>query len=519
MDSTVRHDRRAEEPRRPGRPRRASRRPLARLWALVAPLLLGACLPIPNQHRDLRVAPPAYRLPPSEVASEYVVYDGYPQPRTPPAFNRSAYLRYHVPGEETETVLLLMPGIFGGATSVGGLARQLVAASPGMEVWALDRRANLLEDRSGILASLRADDPMIAYRYYVERFGRVDGFRPLRPKEVPYLRDWGLRVHLLDLHRAVLRAREAAPVVVLGGHSLGASLVSFYAAYEVAPASGLRYGHEYLDGLLLLDGALGRTGGFDFEDTGFRLGPVRLTPTIAELEAGRGAPYADVGQFSPRVFAEREAIALLAELEPEEDAPPLLADFAISNRALAGVRNDDEYAATPIFSATVGEAVGAEFAGNLSAVLLSGTLALTSRTVVGVADGAARVEWRRTDSLRERTDLDAYLTAWTREETNYSEWYFPYRLALDVIRLDAALERREGFLPNRLVPVPTLAFGAGRGLIGSLTDFETYANARYGAPFSAYILPGLTHVDIVWADNNPVVPVFQRWLAFLLAAD
>lgn len=494
-------------------------RPAASAVVLLAALFAG-CLPIPSIQRDLRTAPPAYRLPPAEVATEYVIHDGYPEPRTPPELNRSAYLRFYASDDEpVEAVLLLMPGIFGGATSLEGLARQLVASTPGLEVWALDRRANLLEDRSAAIASLRSRDPRIAYRSYVERYGRADGFRPVRPEEVPFVRDWGLTVHLRDLHRAVLRARRVAPTVLLGGHSLGASLVSLYAAYEVAPASELRYGYEYIAGLVLLDGALGRTGSFELADTGVRFGPLRLTPTVAELEAGKGNPFADVGPFSPRVFAEREAVALLGALAPDENAPDRLARFPISNRAYAAVQNDDEYAITPIFAATLGQAVGADFDGNLGAVFLSGAQGLRSRSVVGTAAGAERVEWRRGDPQRERTDLDAYLAAHTREETNYSEWYFPLRLALDMVRLDIALEGHEDFLPNRLVPVPTIAFAAGRGLIPTLAGFEAYANARYGAPFSAYVLPGLTHVDIVWADNNPVVPVIRRWLSFLQQAD
>jgi pimeloyl-ACP methyl ester carboxylesterase len=45
------------------------------------------------------------------------------------------------------------------------------------------------------------------------------------------MRRWGLEVHLRDLHELVKRARKEAKTVVLGGHSLGASLVSFYAAH------------------------------------------------------------------------------------------------------------------------------------------------------------------------------------------------------------------------------------------------------------------------------------------------
>jgi hypothetical protein len=43
-------------------------------------------------------------------------------------------------------------------------------------------------------------------------------------------------------------------------------------------------------------------------------------------------------------------------------------------------------------------------------------------------------------------------------------------------------------------------------------------NARPEAPFSAYILPGLTHHDIVMAEHNPLVPLSLLWLGGLRAA-
>jgi hypothetical protein len=487
--------------------------------AAVCPLaaLASACLPIPDLQVDLRVAPPSYRAPLSEVLTEYVVRPGFPEQHTPAEHNRTAYLRYRL-DERPEVIVLLVPGIFGGAASFDSLARQLVASTPGLEVWAVDRRSNLLEDRSAILRSLEEDDPRIAYGYYIERWGRADGFQPLGFEEVPFLRYWGLDVHLRDLHLIVLDALARAPNLVLGGHSLGAALVSLYAAAEVAPNGGRNHGHQFIDGLVLLDGSLGRTGGFAREDIGFALGPLRLVPSVQELEAGEGAPYSN-SVVSPRYQIEREVGALMARLRPEDDAPAGLTSLPISNRALVGVRNDDEYGAVPMFSASLGHAVGADFQGNLGAVILGGLEGVRSRSVVGVAPGHDRIGWSRGDPERERTDLDAFIRSWTLPETNFTEWYFPLRLALDMTLLDPALEDTPGFLPNRFVTVPTLAMGAGRGLVTSLDGMRTYANIRYGSPITAYVLPGLSHVDIISARANPVVPILQRWTLFFTGRD
>lgn len=479
-------------------------------------LLVAGCLPIPNLQVDLNLAPPSYRAPLSEIGVEYVVRPGFVEGHTPSELNRTAYLRYWL-DDEPELIVLLAPGIFGGAASFDSLARQLVASTPGTEVWALDRRSNFLEDRSMMVRSIRERNPRLAYRYYIELWGKEGGFSPAGFEEVSYLRYWGLEVHLRDMHRTVLDATAKAPNVVLGGHSLGAALVSLYAAFEVDPQGERRFGYQYLKGLVLLDGALGRTGGFAREDIGFALGPLRLAPSVSDLEGGAGAPYSN-SVISPRYQVEREVAALLAALAPEDNAPPGLAPLPMSNRALVGVRNDDEYGTVPIFSASLGHAVGADFRGNLGAVILGGLEGVRSKSVVGVAPGYERVGWSPGDPQRERTELDSYIRSWTLPETNFSEWYFPLRLALEMTLLDPALEDAPGFLPNRLVTVPTLALGAGRGLVPSLNGMRTYANIRYGSPITAYVLPGLTHIDIISARANPVVPILQRWTAFFMSS-
>ena len=74
------------------------------------------------------------------------------------------------------------------------------------------------------------------------------------------------------------------------------------------------------------------------------------------------------------------------------------------------------------------------------------------------------------------------------------------------------LENTPGFIPNSLVTTPTLAVGAGCGLVTSLERFSAYSNARIGSAFSSYIIPDFTHLDIVQAQVNPLVAFVQRWL-------
>jgi pimeloyl-ACP methyl ester carboxylesterase len=470
-------------------------------------LMLAGCLPLPQVYLDPEMSPVVYRQAPANIQTQYVSLPGYPEPHTPVAYNKALYLRYYLPEDSAQTILVIEPGIFGGATSVDILARQLVAAIPNLEVWAVDRRANLLEDRSAIRASLWERDPMLAYNYYIRDLATPQGFNLFPPDDVRFMAEWSLEVHLYDLHEIVKQAHLQASQVILGGHSLGGSMVSYYAAFDFSEGPG----YTHLDGLVLLDGVLGRTGGFDREPQGLNLGPIELIPGTEGLKDNRGSPYFTFG-ITPEFYARREVAALLAYFDPTGLSPGGWVDFPATNLAVVGIREDDQYGSSTVFSSSVGEVVGATFAGNLTAVILGGSEGIYSQTVTGVAKGYDFVDWSRGDPSDEHADLSQVVKAWATPDTNRSEWYFPIRLAIDIGQYDVRLENTLGFIPNRLVTTPTLAVGAGRGLVTNLESFSAYSNARIGSAFSSYVIPDFTHLDIVQAEFNPVVGFFQRWL-------
>ena len=475
--------------------------------ALSLLFVLTGCLPLPQIYLDPEMPPVVYRQALEKIQTQYVRRAGYPEPNTPEAFNKALYLRYFVAGDTPQTIFVLMPGIFGGATSIDILARQLVAAIPGLEVWAVDRRANLLEDRSAIRASLLTHNPRLAYNYYIQDLATPQGFNLLPPDDVRFMAQWGLEVHLKDLHEIVKQAHLQAPRVILGGHSLGGSMVSYYAAFDFLDGPG----YTHLDGLVLIDGALGRTGGFDREPKGLNLGPIELIPGLEGLQANRGSPYFTFG-ITPEFYARREVAALLARFDPSGLSPGGWVDFPATNLAVVGIREDDQYGSSTVFSSSVGEIVGATFAGNLTAVLLGGAEGVYSQTVTGVAKGYDFVDWTKGDPHEEHADLNQVVNAWATSDTNRSEWYFPIRLAIDIGQYDVRLENTPGFIPSRLVTTPTLAVGAARGLVTNLESFSAYSNARVGSAFSSYVIPDFTHLDIVQAEFNPLVGFFQRWL-------
>lgn len=485
------------------------------LRLIPAALLLASlmsCLPIPTVRLDLELPPVTYRSSTLAVLTEYVTVPGFAETHTPEEFNRSYYLRYYRAEDTVDTVFILVPGIFGGATSFDEFARQLVASTKNLEVWAVDRRANALEDRTALIRSLREQDPSVAHRYYVANAGRAGGFEPIPPGDLAFMGRWGLDVHLRDLHAIVLQAGRRAERVVLGGHSLGASLVGLYAAYNFGTPLGPDPGDTYIDGLVLIDGALGRTGGFALDPSVTTL--LGFLPDVVGLETGEDASYLTLG-LGPAFQAKREVLALLARFEPTEPAPAGFVSFPATNRAAFGLLESDRYGPATVFSSSLGEAIGAEFGGNLTAFVLGGTESAASRTVTGVANGFPYVDWTRGDPATARTDIDTLARGWSALATNRSEWYFPLRLAVDIGEAGLRLEDDPNFVPNAQVKVPTLAVGAGRGLVKNLSGFEAYSNVRPGSLFSSYVLPGLTHLDILEAENNPLVALIKLWLVQL----
>lgn len=466
--------------------------------------LLAGCLPIPDVRAPLTLPPEPLVQAPDEVATEYVALPGFAVPGTPAHLNKTFYLRYHTEAP-VETVFILMPGIFGGAANFDALARQLAASRAGLEVWTLDRRANALEDRAMMVRSLRTGDPSFAHRYYVREAGTPEGFNPLPPEEVGFMRRWGLEAHLRDLHEVVGRANETAETVVLAGHSLGASLVSLYAAFRFEDGPG----DAGLDALVLLDGTLGRTGAFGFADA-LVLGNWEVVPNAEGFEAGRGPPYLPFGS-GPAYFAKREVAGLLAALEPNTLSPGGFYGFPITNLAVFGLQADRDFVLSPVFSSSLGEPVGARYGGNVIAFLLDGWRGRSNRTVAGVADGFEFVDWVAGEGAH--TDVHALAKSMSLPDTNVNEWYFPLRLFIDLSALPLDLREVDGFVPHSEVSVPTLAVGAARGLVDSLDGFSAYGNLRSGALFSSYIVPDYAHLDLINASDNPVVPLVLRWLS------
>jgi pimeloyl-ACP methyl ester carboxylesterase len=156
---------------------------------------------------------------------------------------------------------------------------------PRLQVWAIDRRSQPLEDTS-MFAQLEAGEASLQemFDYYlgwITNGGQpVDHFRFLNPTTVPFAREWGMETALEDARGVVELARSKGRKVVLGGHSLGASLAAAYAAWDFDG----RPGYKDLAGIVLIDGGL--LGTFDAYDL------AQAQAAIAELEVSN--PFLDL---------------------------------------------------------------------------------------------------------------------------------------------------------------------------------------------------------------------------------
>ena len=204
------------------------------------------------------------------------------------------------------TVLVLVPGRTSGAGVFAFVARDLVRRVRGLQVWAVDRREQAFEDTSVIAAG----DPDQAVAYYLR--GQPVGARLFSPpavSEVRFMAKWGLGLLVGDLHQVVRKARAGGRRVILGGHSLGASVVEAYASWDFAG----RAGYRDLAGLVLIDG-------------GLPLAPSALTPAQARTMLdviGTEGPRLDVlGQRRPYLYG---VLSAIAGLYAEKPAPGTLA--------------------------------------------------------------------------------------------------------------------------------------------------------------------------------------------------
>lgn len=478
----------------------------------------------------VRVAVPA---PPANMAM------GRAAIATPSELNFVQVLQYRssmAPAGGPRAVIVAVPGFLGGAGSFDGLARALVKRSvtegQPVEVWAVDRRSNLLEDLRGMDAADAMNDPEIARAYYISRSVTVNGQRfagYLAPaaESIAYMSEWGLPTLVNDLRAVIERAGMGRSRVVLAGHSLGASIAEAYAAWRFS--DDVR-GYDTIAGLALIDGV---AGGASVTEQQYYMGGapapggLGASQGITALRA-QGPYYFALPLLGVQAVVIAEIVARRALAAPDavvtdtrrdelfrtllnlDRVPPL------TNAAAFGFAFDGDSCSLSFAAMNVGTPIGPT---RRTASVLGPMITVPSDTMM---------TYRWTDAPMsapaEPTPLRSAALGWAATPTNFAEWYFPSRLPLDVSALgdmriaETSFAFREGIRATLggQVDVPVLAIGTG--LVTDRARFDAMVprlSAMVGAGrpsagalrtdargFRVLMLPSQTHIDPIMAPES-----------------
>ena len=217
----------------------SSRSPKARRFALIVTAVAVVCAAL---------APPAL----SKATVSFKRIGGYASPGTPAKYNKVGILK--VGSKKARNVLVLNPGTSASAAYFAPLAKDIVSRAKGWQVWAVERRENLLEDHSELnRVKAGKGSSQELFNYYL---GFINDpsiekhFQFVSDSSVGYAHEWGMRTEIEDLHRVVKLAKQRGGKVVVGGHSLGGTITTAYATWDFKGKPGARG----LSGLVYIDG-------------------------------------------------------------------------------------------------------------------------------------------------------------------------------------------------------------------------------------------------------------------------
>lgn len=383
---------------------------IATTWIMLALGALLLCATAPavfaqGQESGIAVAGP--RNAPATATGEPV-----DAPRTPIAgvqapgpdrYDR-VWVRRYGP-KRPSCVLVLVPGSPAGQGGFAWVAQQIASRVDGLAVWALDRRSNAFEDVSAFERGTA--DQALGF-YFGDQPFEGARFAPIEDSEAGYVRRWGARTALRDLHRVIRKAsRGGRRCVILGGHSFGPLQVQAYAAWDF----GGRAGFRDLDALVLIDGGLFNAFRRLLVQSGFppfgnvaqardRIEALKTQSPFGSDESVPGVPEWMIGVVPELIckyaLADPEAPSALQQQGLAELALAEPPDFPVTNEALAG-----------LFSDGLGPQ-GARI----------GYLAASGDPRPWV-DGP-------------RSSVARFCATFTQEPGNGMEWYFPIRLEIDV---------------------------------------------------------------------------------------
>src|SRR5262245_6036659 len=415
---------------------------------------------------------------------------GFAAPETPANLNQVGVIKVGSP--QAKNVLVFEPGTSAGAGYFVPFAKWVVEHTTGWQVWSVERRQNLLEDQSELDKAKSGEvTPEELFNYYLGWLSNpsiTPHFKFVPDSSVPFAHQWGMIVAVEELHNVIEAAKALRGSVVLGGHSLGASIVTAYATWNF---HGGKAGAVGLSGLVYDDGGSNPT-------------PVSATKAEESLEklskktpwlAFGGVPTPFLGIFSalgptlPVVDQKGEALLEKFSGLPESlkcRVPPITGPFVrCTNEAGFG------------YSVNVGSSPA-----NLKAAQLHG-----GKGVEEVAEADGLHGWNGEGALTPVPRYAEMLSGTGLSSADGTEWYFPERLTIDAGAVADGNENpaqsvlnvhstQGADLPQSL---KIYAFGTELGKQGVLTSAEALAQ-QSGIPSSNLTL---INEETTYAHNDP----------------
>jgi len=326
---------------------------------------------------------------------------GFEAPGTPAKYNQVGILK--TGSRHARNVLVLNPGTSASAAYFEPLAKSIVRNLRGWQVWAVERRENLLEDHSVLDQAKRGQATgRQLFDYYLGWLADpsvTNHFQLIPDSSVGFARRWGMNVEIQDLNRVVKAACRQGGKVVVGGHSLGGTITTAYATWDFDG----RPGAKGLAGLVYIDGGSNTTP----------VSPEQATQSLQNLEAG--SPWLSFGGIAaPFAGLFNAAGSTGALIDP--DSPSLGQSFPLLSANLK----------PPIPVTNLGQ-----YGYALDTETSPPSLAAAQAHLGHLAASGDPRGW---DNAGELTPIQRYakmFSGWGLEGLDGTAWYHPMRLTID----------------------------------------------------------------------------------------
>jgi pimeloyl-ACP methyl ester carboxylesterase len=342
---------------------------------------------------------------PAGAAVHVTWMSGFRATGTPARYDRVGVIK--VGPSHAKNVLVLEPGTSAAASYFVPLAKWVVAKAKGWQVWAVQRRENLLDDESRLnLAKRGQASPKQVFNYYLGWLANKNVKHHMQfipNSSVKFAKRWGMNVAVQDLHRVIRAARRLGGRVVLGGHSLGGSVVTAYATWNFAG----RAGADGLSALVYIDGGSGPPESAS-----------AAHHALSSLDSSKTSPWLTFGGIAAPFAGLFNATGSLGVLTAP-NAPSLGQKFPYLPKDLkpkVPVTNEGQYG----YALNVGTSPAA-----LAAAQAHLGRGVSSRTIHGYHT------WNGAGALTPIKRYAAMFAGAGILNANGTEWYFPQRLTDD----------------------------------------------------------------------------------------